>query len=367
MLLYHYSSAQYTELLTRRLQGADEKEIDIAMFKATRMGLPLPYHDHLSFFFERIPVDAIASTFQNGHPFWKAGDAIYEHVIDTRDIDEHSFWRVVESIPQHQFSDQFDWWNVSDLATRSKWFTKMYANDIKEKLADWDLRLLEAAARRVMVMSTLDFYRRAAGLREPENTQYAAYVPHVMIYPIGGRVPVKSSRKVVLGNRKADPVLFHLSFRDLPTTLTPRQPKDSGSGPSEFTEQLPPRVSFSPTVQQAFGAIYPNISKFFEELAAKSITMKVYSPINCSTLPQIDPAKVKAKVWDAHYTGEACFTAPVKVEFVGTVELFNPYRQKQVVNEINVNPFDNPMLPTQFVCPTVQMKFYPKDKSSIIL
>ena len=42
MKLYHYSDKQYTELLTRRVQGADEKEIDIATFKAKRMGYHYP-------------------------------------------------------------------------------------------------------------------------------------------------------------------------------------------------------------------------------------------------------------------------------------------------------------------------------------
>lgn len=65
-----------------------------------------------------------------------------------------------------------------------------------------------------------------------------------MIYPIGGRIPVTSSRKVTLGNKKADPILFHLSFRKLPGTLIPRQPEDSGGDESAFTEQLPARVSF---------------------------------------------------------------------------------------------------------------------------
>ena len=100
MKLYHYSDKQHSELLTRRVQGADEKEIDIATFKAKRMGLPLPYHDHISLFFEPIPAEHIARTFLNGHPFWKAGNEIYEHVIDIQDIDPTSFWRVVESIEQ---------------------------------------------------------------------------------------------------------------------------------------------------------------------------------------------------------------------------------------------------------------------------
>ncbi len=98
MKLYHYSDKQYTELLTRRVQGADEKEIDIATFKAKRMGLPLPYHDHISFFFEPIPLDKIASVFPYGHPFWKAGNEIYEHVIDLDSIDPTS---VLRDLPKH--------------------------------------------------------------------------------------------------------------------------------------------------------------------------------------------------------------------------------------------------------------------------
>lgn len=366
MKLYHYSDKQYTELLTRRIQGADEKEIDVATFKAKRMGLPLPYHDHISFFFEPIPLDKIASVFPYGHPFWKAGNEIYEHVIDLQSIDPTSFWRVVESIEQSKFSDQFDWEGTKDLATRAGWFTKMHLNDAKLGLSGYDTRLIYKASRQVMVMSTLDFYRRAMFGRDPENTQYAADVPHLMIYPIGGRIPVTSSRKVTLGNKKADPILFHLSFRKLPGTLMPRQPEDSGDDESAFTEQLPARVSFSPSIQQAFCAIYPNISKFFEEEGARSITMNVYSPIECATLSQIDSAKVVEKVWDAHYTGEVCYTSPVKVIHVGSVELINPYFGKQIYRDVKIHPFNNAILPEKFICPIVKKKLYPNDRSSIM-
>lgn len=364
--LYHYSDKQHSELLTRRVQGADEKEIDIATFKAKRMGLPLPYHDHISLFFEPIPAEHIASTFLNGHPFWKAGNEIYEHVIDIQDIDPTSFWRVVESIEQNEFSDQFDWDNVSDLSIRGGWFTRMHQNDAKLGLLGYDVRLIYKAMRQVMVMSTLDFYRAASFRRDPENAQYAANVPHLMIYPIGGIIPVSSVKKIKLGNAKAEPVLFHLSFRKLPATLIPRQPEDSGDEPTEFTEQLPARVSFSPTIHQAFGAIYPNISKFFEVDNLKSIKLNVYSTINGATLPQIPNDNVKSKVWDAHYTGEVCFTAPVKVTLVGVVEIFNPYTDKRNRKDIEVHPFDNPMLPIQFLCPIVKLKFIPTSKNSIM-
>lgn len=44
--------------------------------------------------------------------------------------------------------------------------------------------------------------------------------------------------------------------------------------------------------------------------------MNVYSPIECATLSQII-LQVVEKVWDAHYTGEVCYTSPVKVIHVG--------------------------------------------------
>lgn len=367
MRLYHYSTEPLEDLRTRRVQGADPKEIDIATFKAKRMGLPFPYHDHISFFFEPIPLEYIASTFPDGHPFWKSGQVVYEHVIDWKSIAPNSFWRIVESIEQSKFSDQFNWVGVSDLATRAKWFTKMHENDLRLGLSGWDFRLVEKAKHQVMSLSMLDFYRRAAVLRGAGNVQYAAEVPHLMVYPVGGIIPIVSCKKMVMGNRKADPVLFHLSFRNLPNTLIPRQPEDSGSDESVYTEKLPARVSFSPTVQQAFGSIYPNISKFFEEEKLRSITLKVYSPVGCATLPTIPQDEVRSAVWDSEYTGEVCYTAPVKVVCVGKVTIHNPYVGKQIYRDITVHPFGNVMIPEKFVCPKIKFDAHPLTKTSIIL
>lgn len=361
MRLYHYSTGQLLELLTRRLQGADEKEIDSATFKAKQMGLPFPYHDHISFFLEPLPLEYIASTFPHGHPFWVSGKELYEHVIDSRDIVPNSFWRIVESVEQEKFSDKFDWENTKDLKVRSGWFQQLNNFTAKKGYSGYHIPLLEKVKSKVKPLSTLDYYRRAAVLREPDNTQYAAYVPHVMIYPIGGKIPVKSSRKVMLGNRKADPVLFHLSFRDLPHTLIPRQPEDSGSDESAFTEVLPNRVSFSPTIKQAFAAIYPNISKFFENESQPSIRMRVYSPVGNATLPTIPEDKVQQRVYDAHYTGEVCYTAPVKVEYVGEVIIHNDGK------DIVIHPFNDTTKPKQFIAPDATMEFIPTDNQVIMI
>ena len=97
MKLYHYSTERFLKIETRRLQGIAEQEIKSAEDKASKMGLPLPYVDHVSFFLEPIPKDTIASIFKGEHPFWKAGQTLYEHVVDTKTIDEKSFYRIVET------------------------------------------------------------------------------------------------------------------------------------------------------------------------------------------------------------------------------------------------------------------------------
>ena len=94
--------------------------------------------------------------------------------------------------------------------------------------------------------------------------------------------------------------------------------------------------------------------------------MNVYSPIECATLSQIDSANVVEKVWDAHYTGEVCYTAPVKVIHVGQVELINPYFGKQIYRDVKIHPFNNVILPEKFICPIVKKKLYPNDRSSIM-
>lgn len=63
------------------------------------------------------------------------------------------------------------------------------------------------------------------------------------------------------------------------------------------------------------------------------------------------------KVWDAHYTGEVCYTSPVKVIHVGSVELINPYFGKQIYRDVKIHPFNNAILPEKFICPIVKKNY----------
>lgn len=352
MKLYHYSTEPLKILLTRREQGVSDEQISEAETKAKKLGLPLPYIDHISFFLEPIPKETIAGIFKNQHPFWKAGAEIYEHVIDTASIPSQSQYMVVETPVIDKYTDQFDW-SVTDLTVRSKYFIAMH-KEMKR------LGLLGAGIPKMVKQltpylgKTEGYYIKARMAKGADmtKTQYAAGVPHLMVYPIGGRVKVEQVSKIKLGSTQPtiSNLIYHLSFNEaLPTLLKPRQPSDSGDDSSKFVEKLPPRVSFSPTIQQCFAAIYPNISHYFEEHNYPHMDMYVYCPVQWGK--QIPPDTILEKVWDSHITGEVCYQDSVRVLKVAKIRI---YREGDQV--IRGQPFDNPFMKPQFISPIIRFE-----------
>ncbi len=155
--------------------------------------------------------------------------------------------------------------------------------------------------------------------------------------------------------------LYHLSFRDnLGPVLTPRQP--GGSEITEdgiYTEDLPPRVSFSPTIKQCFFAIYPNISHLLERKKVNNeqyIFMYVYEPVK-KNLKKLPDSLVKRKVWDAIITDEVCIIEPVEVKCIGKVRIHNPYYRGNVPEYIFVHPFGDKEKEELFVSPNIEFDF----------
>lgn len=138
--------------------------------------------------------------------------------------------------------------------------------------------------------------------------------------------------------------LYHISFKDnLSKVMKPRQPHGTGtSEDGKMKEELPPRVSFSPTIQQCFSAIYPNISHVFEDVndgkGYPYIYMYVYVPVDDKAL-QIPESVVRKNVWDSHVTGEVCFKTDVNVRLAAKIKIPNPYRKGKVV-DINAKPYN---------------------------
>ena len=129
--------------------------------------------------------------------------------------------------------------------------------------------------------------------------------------------------------------LFHISFNQaLPTYLYPRQPSglhnpdDIENAPKEsiFAENLPPRISFSPSVAHCFRAIWPNIHKYFTRYKYPHMDFYVYALVKGNEKTMLTPEQMTKdqKLWDAFFTQEHCFLTKVKVERVAKVRIMNP-------------------------------------------
>lgn len=359
MKLYHYSTERFPFIKTRREQGITKETLEEAEHKAKKMGLPLPYVDHVSFFLEPIPKETIAAIFSNNHPFWRAGQTLYEHVIESSDIDEKSFYRIVETPEIDKYTDRFDW-SVKDLPTRSKYFVDMNKEMMRLGYSGYGISKMVKKCQQFLGKTEGYFIKARQRVDAADSaTLYAGNVPHLMIYPIGGIIPVKSVSRITLGSGRPTlmNLLYHISFNDnLPYQLIPRQPVGADMPKSDYTEKLQKRVSFSPTIQQCFMAIYPNnMDSFFQKDQYPWLDMYVYCPTKM--VRQIPQAKVHERVWDAVYTEEVCFVEPVPIIKVAHIRILNPYpAADKDENWLKGHPHGNPMLKELFLSPKIEFE-----------
>lgn len=199
MKLYHYSSAAYTKLLTRRKQGVSLEVVERATKHANILGDPGPYIDHISLFIEPPPLNSIGNIFKNQHEFWRNGNKIYEHVIDSDSLEANLLYQLVETPEMDKYADQFDW-TIEDKRVRTTYIIKLN-QEMKDKKytgfgTDIMIRKLNPYLGR-----TEEFYRAARKKWDAEETakQYAAYVPHLMVYPRSGEIKIESVRSVIIG------------------------------------------------------------------------------------------------------------------------------------------------------------------------
>lgn len=123
------------------------------------------------------------------------------------------------------------------------------------------------------------------------------------------------------------PELFHISFDDsLEGMWDPELPAGSDTGRrTDTSEPDIPRISCAPTLKQCFQAIYPNISKYFEEKNYPHMTFYVYQPELTGNERVLTPDDLIEKhyVHDAHLTGEYCILDPVYMKKTMEIKIAN--------------------------------------------
>ena len=212
MLLYHYSAVPRTELKSQRAAGTlTQKELEARDRQDKLKLLPgLSYVDHISFFFDPVPSVVLSRIFGITHPAWHTGSTLYEHLVDTADLEDRIAYEVVESVKKTELYDTFSAehnWVDDDPELLRRWKEL----ELRSKLSWGELgqgrSKLETQIRLCgghLDKAFLKAYARSDF--EDNRMKYAANVPHVMIYPAGGVVPVKSVSRLVIGNNKRYPL-----------------------------------------------------------------------------------------------------------------------------------------------------------------
>jgi len=135
--------------------------------------------------------------------------------------------------------------------------------------------------------------------------------------------------------------LYNISFRsDLPTIWKPKDVEgNDGDVNNIFTEPSTPRICLSPTLEQCFKAIYPNISKFFEIENYPYMVFNVYQAMNIDNKFLIYPNTLTEKRWvlDAHLTKEHWYLNNLKMANMGKIKINNTNRSKMIKG----HPFDD--------------------------
>lgn len=198
--LYHYSAAEHSELQTPRVRGTtDPKKIRVSEEKAKLYGLVGPYCDHISFFFEPIPLDILGKLFGKDHPVWFSGNKLYQHVVLLDDLSDCPY-EVVETPTQNKVADQFDWSKEDE---HEKMILEFFKRQNRAKLLNgeigYDKKNLHDQISKFRG-GTRAAYIAASESEDFEDgrNKYAAGVPHLMAYPPSGKVRVNMTTKVVI-------------------------------------------------------------------------------------------------------------------------------------------------------------------------
>lgn len=196
MLIYHYSYKAFDTLKTLKAQGRSK---DISSIK--------DYDEHISFFLEPIPHEFMGTVFGPTHPVWFPGSMLIEHTVLVKDIGEFRY-RLVES-PEKTAMYYDTTITVEQYHTRLK---KLIAQHKYEGTNPKDLEALQNRFKGVLRESFALLPSRSNF--EEIREKYAATVPHVMLYPKTGLVPVTSHKTVRIGNEPVPKIGF---ARRLPT------------------------------------------------------------------------------------------------------------------------------------------------------
>lgn len=198
MKLYHYSTEKLQSIKTKGAQGKLSKlEMREAKRIADLMEDVGPYYAHISFFFDPIPRN-IAEIFGKGHDFWFDGNVIYEHVVDAEELIPFK-WHMMEMRETMAFADTMTWGEGVSREQRRLQIRELNRHDKAKGYVGDSLESLENLIEELDIVTAEAFIAERKRDKDRESfQQYAAGVPHLMVYPEAGLVKPRRIEKLVL-------------------------------------------------------------------------------------------------------------------------------------------------------------------------
>lgn len=187
--LYHYATLQYDVLKTRKAQGVPKPNDTAGVI--TLNGKEFDYTEHISFFVEPVPLETMGKVYGKEHNVWYPGSQLYEHRVDlsqTKSFDYH-FVETPEKIAM-LFDDSIDddeYYKRLKKINRQKGYV---GSSLSEFMHPYD-QFQGQTKRHVLRASSFPKW-------DVNRFKYAACVPHVMVYPKTGEMPVESVKFVTI-------------------------------------------------------------------------------------------------------------------------------------------------------------------------
>lgn len=165
-------------------------------------------------------------------------------------------------------------------------------------------------------------------------------------------IPCKVVKESQLNKALIKPTnYYHLSFNEkLEGKWQPKLPNASDNNKlSPLSEPDIPRISFSETIEGCFRAIYPTVSKYFEENNYPWLEFYVYSPVITDKTKILKNTELIQKhyVHDAHITGEVWILNAVEVKYVSKIRIYNTVTK----GDLFYHPFNEKKYPKRFHSP----------------
>ena len=201
IILYHYSEKMHDPLKTREAQGFVMSP-DILKVEANKNRFktyPGLYDRQISFFIDPIPRD-LPDKFDHRHPFWTSGKTLYEHEVSVSRTDyvfDDIDFILTEAPWRKELMDQTNFNNEREVQA---YYLKCAAMRAHLGEQGRGVHLLSKVIEKYKGACNQHFgqYRDDPYYETDILPKYAAMVPHLMLYPKDGIIPVHQIRRIKL-------------------------------------------------------------------------------------------------------------------------------------------------------------------------